>query len=63
MPASSTLNSKEFFMPKPHSIPTKPSRLEIIADYALAIVLGVAIAFGLFVYVSWFSVFLTPLKA
>lgn len=39
-------------MPKPHSIPTKPSRLETIADYALAIVLGVAIAFGLFVYVS-----------
>ncbi len=33
-------------------IPTKPARLETIADYALAIVLGVAIAFGLFVYVS-----------
>ena len=36
-------------MPK---FPTKSSRLEIIADYALVIVLGVAIAFGLFVYVS-----------
>ena len=36
-------------MPK---FPTKPSRLEIIADYALVIVLGVAIAFGLFVYIS-----------
>ena len=36
-------------MPK---FPTKPSRLETIADYVLVIVLGVALAFGLFVYVS-----------
>ena len=36
-------------MPK---FPTKPSRLETIADYALVVALGVAIAFGLFVYVS-----------
>lgn len=33
-------------------ISTKPSCLETIADYALVIVLGVALAFGLFVYVS-----------
>lgn len=33
-------------------IPTKPARWETIADYALVIVLGIAIAFGLFVYVS-----------
>ena len=39
-------------MSKPNSIPTKPTRLETIADYALVIVLGVALAFGLFVYVS-----------
>ena len=31
---------------------TKPSLLERAADYALAIVLGIAIAFGLFVYFS-----------
>lgn len=47
-------------MPK---IPTKPTRLETIADYALAIVLGLSIAFGLFVYVSWFLVFIkNPLE-
>ena len=39
-------------MSKPHSIPTKPTRWEALADYALAIVLGLSIAFGLFVYVS-----------
>ena len=33
-------------------IPTKAPRWETIADYALVIVLGVAIAFGLFVYIS-----------
>ena len=33
-------------------IPTKPARWETIADYALVIVLGVALAFGLFVYIS-----------
>ena len=33
-------------------IPTKPSRWETIADYALALVLGLSIAFGLYVYVS-----------
>ena len=33
-------------------IPTKPTRLEILADYALAIVLGLSIAFGLYIYVS-----------
>ena len=37
-------------MPKP--IPTKPARWEAFADYALAIVLGLSIAFGLYVYVS-----------
>lgn len=31
---------------------TKPSLLERVADYALAIVLGVSIAFGLFIYFS-----------
>lgn len=31
---------------------TSPSLLERVADYALAIALGVALAFGLFVYVS-----------
>jgi len=33
-------------------IPTKTPRWEAFADYALVIVLGPAIAFGLFVYVS-----------
>jgi hypothetical protein len=33
-------------------IPTKAPRWEAFADYALAIVLGLSIAFGLFVYVS-----------
>ena len=37
-------------MPKP--IPTKPARWEVLVDYALAIVLGLSIAFGLYVYVS-----------
>ena len=37
-------------------IPTKAPRWETIADYALVIVLGIAIAFGLYVYVSWFLV-------
>lgn len=46
-------------MSKPNSIPTKPARWETLADYALAIVLGLSIAFGLYVYVSWF---LTPWK-
>ena len=31
---------------------TSPSLLERMADYALVLVLGVALAFGLFVYVS-----------
>ena len=33
-------------------IPTKPARWETIADYALVLVLGVALAYGLFVYFS-----------
>lgn len=33
-------------------IPTKPARWETLADYALALVLGLSIAFGLYVYVS-----------
>lgn len=37
---------------KPYTIFTKPGRWEILADYALAIGLGVSIAFGLFVYFS-----------
>ena len=36
-------------MPK---IPTKAPRWETIADYILVIALGVALAYGLFVYVS-----------
>lgn len=35
-----------------NKIPTKPTRWETTADYALVIVLGVAIAFGLYIYVS-----------
>ena len=37
---------------KPYTITTVPSRLERFADVLLAVVLGVLIAFGLFVYVS-----------
>ena len=33
-------------------IPTKPALWEIFADYVLVIVLGVALAYGLFVYFS-----------
>lgn len=33
-------------------IPTKAPRWEVMADYVLAIVLGLSIAFGLYVYVS-----------
>jgi len=35
-----------------YTIFTKPSLWEKLADYALALGLGVAIAFGLFVYFS-----------
>ena len=37
---------------KPYTITTVPSRLERFADVLLAVVLGVLIAFGLFVYFS-----------
>jgi hypothetical protein len=37
---------------KPYIITTKPSIYEKLADYVLAFGLGVAIAFGLFVYFS-----------
>ena len=43
---------KPFKPLKPYTIATVPSRLERFADVLLAVVLGVAIAFGLFVYVS-----------
>ena len=33
-------------------IPTKAPHWETLADYALALVLGLSIAFGLYVYVS-----------
>ena len=33
-------------------IPTKAPRWETLADYTLALVLGLSIAFGLYVYVS-----------
>ena len=36
----------------PKRIPTKAPRWEAFADYVLAIVLGLSIAFGLYVYVS-----------
>jgi hypothetical protein len=39
-------------MRKPNRIFTKPSLWEKMADYALALGLGVAIAFGLVVYFS-----------
>ena len=47
---SSTNNSEQQM--KPYTITTVPSRLERFADVLLAVVLGVLIAFGLFVYVS-----------
>lgn len=37
---------------KPYTITTVPSRLERFADVLLAVVLGIGIAFGLFIYVS-----------
>ena len=51
---------KPFKPLKPYTISTVPSRLERFADVLLAVVLGVALAFGLFVYFSWFP--LTPWK-